>query len=386
MGNQIKIYNPNGIKVIQKPKIFIDHFIINGKDTLLHQNPGLKHFQNQIRIVVSGISYSSGKALGFEYNLKGNEKVWRRVPSSNYMVDYPTLPPGNYTFRARAISAEGAQGEMILLPFSISKPWWKQWWFIVLLVLSVVCIVYFTISNRIARIRNRNALQLEKLNLQSRWRDSMLATIRSQMNPHFIFNALNAIQAYIYSKDENKASNYLGKFSDLVRRILDYSQKKQITLANEIEILQLYIDLEVLRFENTLKAELYIDPDLSIDNIYIPPMLVQPYVENAIKHGLLHKQDNRELKIRFEPNEDYTALLITIEDNGIGREASDSINKQKNHVHNSFSTMANQKRLEMLNMNFEAKILLNITDKMDQLNQPSGTIVLIKVPFSLNFG
>ena len=362
------------------PKAFIDYVIINKSDTIIRQDPIFRYNQNNINFIIGGISYSSGRDLRFEYQLAGADSNWVRVPSSQHIISFPLLQPGSYRFRMRAIASNGEKGHLLEYPFAILKPWWLRTWFIIFVTSAAAFLIYLLTAIRIRNIRQKNLLLLEKLNLQSKWRDSMLAAIRSQMNPHFIFNALNTIQSYIYANDENMASNYLGKFSDLIRRILDYSQKKEISLASEIEMLRLYTDLEIIRFENTMEAHIFVDNGLHPDNIFLPPMMVQPYVENAIKHGLLHKTSNRILNIRFLNHKESNQLIIEIEDNGIGRKESGAINKFRKKTHSSFSTMANQQRLEILNLAFEHKISIETIDKMDAHQKPTGTKVVLKIP------
>jgi LytS/YehU family sensor histidine kinase len=155
----------------------------------------------------------------------------------------------------------------------------------------------------------------------------MLASIKSQMNPHFLFNALNTIQAYIYTNDKENASVYLGKFSELTRRILEMSNKDCVPLSEEIKSLSLYLELEKIRFEDLLHYTFEVDPALQPDFVYIPSMLIQPYVENAIKHGLLHKKDDRQLWIKFIKERD--CLMVIIDDNGIGRKRSAQLKRLK---------------------------------------------------------
>lgn len=379
-GNRLDVMSIYGNTGFRLPNAFIDRVVINSKDTIFNPGVNLKFNQNDISFHIGGISYSSGKHIQFQYQLIGTDTAWRTVNASQYIINFPLLQPGNYNFRVRAVAFNGDKGSIKAYQFKILQPWWKKTWFMVTTASIIALFIYLYLTSRIRSINQKNELLLEKLNLQSQWRDSMLAAIRSQMNPHFIFNALNTIQSYIYTNDEVKASNYLGKFSDLIRKILDYSQKKQISLADEIDLLQLYVDLEVIRFENTMVASIMVDPELSLDTIYLPPMLVQPYVENAIKHGLLHKTENRELNIRVLLRENENLLLIEIEDNGIGRKQSEAINRYRKKNHNSFSTLANKQRLEILNFSPENRISIETIDKTDDHQQPAGTLVQIKIP------
>jgi LytS/YehU family sensor histidine kinase len=200
------------------------------------------------------------------------------------------------------------------------------------------------------------------------------------MNPHFIFNALNTIQSYIYLNDKESASNYLAQFSMLTRKILDMSNHETVTLTDEIETLQLYLSLEKMRFEDSLNYEIIIASSLKVKEIKIPSMLIQPYVENALKHGLLHKKTNRNLTITFENND--TFLIVKIDDNGVGRKRANELNSIKDIKFNSFSTEANQKRLTLLNKH-TAEIGVEIIDKIDKRGYSEGTLVILKIPLNV---
>jgi LytS/YehU family sensor histidine kinase len=208
----------------------------------------------------------------------------------------------------------------------------------------------------------------------------VLSSIRSQMNPHFLFNALNTIQSYIYLNDKKQAINYLGKFSVLTRKILEESNRETISLAEEIETLDLYLQLEKMRFENTLEYHIKLEGIRFTEQIKIPPMLIQPYVENAVKHGLMHKSNNRQLNITFKYIESDKMLEVYIEDNGIGRKRSEDINSKRNAAHRSFSTRANKTRLDILNSDRINPISIKITDKTDEFNNSTGTLVQINIP------
>ena len=228
-------------------------------------------------------------------------------------------------------------------------------------------------------MQQKNELLSQKMKLEQELQQSMLASIKSQMNPHFLFNALNTIQSYIYTNDKENASQYLGKFSTLTRMILDMSNKDIVTIAEEIKALQLYLELEQLRFEDKLKYTFNVDNNISTETTFIPSMLIQPYVENAIKHGLLHKKNDWFLSLHFtKANEGIT---IIIDDNGIGRKRSEELNKHKAKHHQSFATNANRKRLEILNRGLMQHIALEVIDKKDSYGNSLGTSVKLFIPF-----
>lgn len=206
--------------------------------------------------------------------------------------------------------------------------------------------------------------------------ESELKAIKAQMNPHFIFNSLNSIQEMFFIGDKRLANEHLGKFSKLTRDILKASGKQFISLAEEVDMLQNYLELEGLRFENDFQFKIEVTDEDAADDVYLPPMLVQPYVENAIRHGLLHKRGIKTIRIGFDFNETQKLLTCTVHDNGIGREASAAINKTRKQLHESFSTSANAKRLELLNQSRTEKVGVTYEDL------PEGTRVTLLIPVS----
>ncbi len=218
----------------------------------------------------------------------------------------------------------------------------------------------------------------KRLAIEKQYRDSELKALKAQMNPHFIFNALNSIQDYIVLNKKNLASDYLGKFADLIRNYLHFSDTGFISIPEEVHNLNLYLELEKLRFEEQLEYTFEVDEAANSDEIYIPTMLIQPYVENALKHGLLHKKENRRLKVSMGKPSDKIIECI-IEDNGIGREKSREINKKREGQHKSFALKATTERLDLLNYGREKKIGVEIID-LQESNEAIGTKVILKIP------
>ena len=226
----------------------------------------------------------------------------------------------------------------------------------------------------------KKALELKELKIKQQQTEievseSELKALKAQMNPHFIFNALNSIQELFFLGDKRLANEHLGKFSDLTRKILATSSKKNISLEEEMDMLEKYLSLESMRFVDNFEYQMqcHFEENL-IDEVMLPPMLLQPYIENAIKHGLMHITENRKLQIDFYLNEADAILICEIKDNGIGRQKSATINASKYKGHESFSTSANAKRLALLNQNKLQKIGVEFQDL-----EP-GTKVIITVP------
>jgi len=199
-----------------------------------------------------------------------------------------------------------------------------------------------------------------------------LMALRSVMNPHFIFNALNSIQFFIAKNDRLNAINYLSTFSKLIRGILTNSVKNKIRLADEIELLQHYVNLELVRFEDKFVCVFEVSPDLDLDNIEIPSLLIQPYVENAILHGLYNKSGKGRLSIRVRDDRDQ--VLFEIEDDGIGREAARKLRQQNFPQHKSMGTVLTEERLKLINEDDEAAY--QVVDLFED-GKAAGTLVKI---------
>lgn len=252
----------------------------------------------------------------------------------------------------------------------------------VAILLLVASILYFS---RLRAQKKAELITLElretqkRLALEKQYRNSELKALKAQMNPHFIFNALNSIQEYIILNEKNLASDYLGKFADLMRKYLDHSDAGFITVQEEIESLHMYLDLEALRFEDTLTYKINVDKNIQPDAVKLPTMLIQPYVENALKHGLLHKDGERILHISFTQSK-KEIISCAIQDNGIGRKASAIMKEQQGVMHQSFATQANENRLQLLNYKENKKIGVEIIDLYDQLGNVQGTKVTLDIP------
>lgn len=207
--------------------------------------------------------------------------------------------------------------------------------------------------------------------------ESELKALKSQMNPHFIFNALNSIQEQFMFGDKVIANEQMGNFTYLTRQILTVSGKKKISLATEVDIITKYLELEKMRFDKDFTYEVKIDDAIDDEYIELPPMLIQPFIENSIKHGLLHKSGNKKVTINFELDTSEEYLICSIEDNGIGRKKSEEIKSKTNH--NSFSTASINQRLELLNENKSSENFVYYQDLIDEKGIGIGTKVILKI-------
>jgi tetratricopeptide (TPR) repeat protein len=234
-------------------------------------------------------------------------------------------------------------------------------------VLTILCIlIFFLIYNRKKMRSDQKALILEQ------------KLLRSQMNPHFLFNSLSSIQNFIVAEKPDKASVYLSKFSKLVRNILDNSIEDYVSLEREISTIENYIELQKVRYAGKFDYRIKIDPEIDDESFMIPPMLAQPFIENAIEHGVKHRETKGHIDIRFT-RKDH-AVIFEVEDNGVGREKAKEFESLSSEGHRSMSTYITKERLTALNKKLQRKITLDITDLRNESGDPAGTLVTFGLP------
>lgn len=361
-----------------KPIVPIPLFFSSVKlgDRVIYNPERLRFGHDENNLTIS-VDVPAAPLLGnieLEYTLDNTE--WFALSKGQTDIVLNKLEPGSYTLNVRQKGLTAGH----TLYFVISSPFWTRWWFISLSVMTILFISYLVYRGRIKRFRERSGAELEKMKLEKALHQNILSSIKSQMNPHFLFNALNTIQSYIYLNEKQQAIGYLNKFSVLTRKILDQSNFETISLSEEYETLNLYLQLEKMRFGDSLEYSIRFENITQHDQYRIPPMLIQPYVENAVKHGLMHLSGNRKLEIIFKINSEGNQIQVIIDDNGIGRKRADEINRKRKPNHTSFSSEANKSRLDILNRDAGSPISVQIEDKKDDYRNPAGTRVQINIP------
>ena len=233
-----------------------------------------------------------------------------------------------------------------------------------------------------AALAKEKAEQLQKdAEFQRSIADVSMSALRSQMNPHFIFNCLNSIKLYTTQNNNEAAANYLTKFSKLIRMALENSRSETVTLHSEIEALELYIQMEAMRFKEKLKYSITVNKNVDSNFIEIPPLLIQPYVENAIWHGLMHKEDGGNIEVAISAHEDESLLYITVKDDGVGREKSALLRGKSASKHTSYGTKVTAERIELINKIYKTDTTVTTEDVKNENGEVAGTLVTIKIPF-----
>ena len=327
------------------------------------KNVILNYKENFFSINFSALNYSNPQQYSYLYKLSGVDPNW--VVAKENMAEYTDIRPGNYVFSMKSVSPDGNESKIKQLEIIIKPPFWKTWWFYALTSLLVLSIISWIILLRINKLKaqKENALLEQKL-------------LRSQMNPHFIFNALFSIQNYIYSKDTENADRFLTKFARLLRLILENSRTATISIDDELQTITNYLDLQKLRFDEKFNYSIVVDPKIDKDEMMIPPMLAQPFIENAIEHGFYEKEKSYHINISiWLVNKN---IIYIIEDDGIGIEKSKQFKDLQRKEHKSLGMKITNERLLNLKKITKQKIKIDVTDLSKENKQ--GTRVIFTIP------
>ncbi len=361
---------------VTRPLVYIKDIHVNDQPLSLDSNKEFEHNQNNIVIHFGANSIRSKQTYTFQYRLLNTSEEWIEITSEVPFARFSYLAPGDYQFQVRVKNEDGAYSNIESFDFVIKSHFTQTWWFISLVIFIVLLIILLVTINRMNTLKKRNALESDKQLLQQEVYKSKVTAIRAQMNPHFMFNALNTIQEFIVTNQSDVASEYLADFADLMRRYLDQSRKEELSLEEEIETMKIYLGLENLRFDNEIKWKIEVDEQINLSSTLIPVMLLQPFVENAIKHGLLHQKGDKNLFIQFSLNHS-NHLEIKIQDSGIGRAASQQINQKREDAHTSFATSAIEQRFEMINRSSSQHVKLTYNDLIEKSESKGTEVVLV---------
>lgn len=360
-----------------KLSVFIDSLVVSGRTFKENKFQQFTHDQNQLSFFIDfrGVEYEA--EANILYRIKGFEDEWNSVPSTAEIIEYKFLPPGTYTFEIK-VQYRDRFSATKRHNFEISPPFWTTLWFYLLLIVFITGVLFILYLVQLKRIAKRNQERLEKQQIETDLLESELKALRSQMNPHFIFNSLNSIQDLILQQDTDASYDYIVLFADLVRNTLNYSEKDFIPIEKELEFLEVYLSLEKLRFEEDFNYNISFNGD---KDIKVPSLIVQPFIENALVHGLLHKSGKKNLRIAFDFSEQ---LICTITDNGVGRERAKEIQERQGNHHESFALEAINKRLTILREQYGKDVGFVVNDLYEE-NVPTGTQVVITMPFIEQF-
>lgn len=338
----------------------------------------LSYNDNFFSFEFSALDFTSPYKNNYVYRLRNFDKEWNICNANKRFAEYTNVSPGKYVFTVKGSNNDGIWNEKgISIFIMISPPWWRSYWFRIPLLLVLGIIIWLFVYLRFRQIKKKHEIETRMLGVEMKLLEFERKALRLQMNPHFIFNTLNSIQYYILKNDKKSSNKYLSMFANLMRMTLDNSQHNTIYVKDELEALRLYLELEALRFEEKFDYNIILENNELLDH-KIPTMIIQPYVENAVRHGLRYKEGKGKLNI--ELRKDNKILICCIEDNGIGREKAMELRKSKSIQHVPLGTRITETRLSLISSLYGSRMRITYTDLKDKDGNATGTRVELNIP------
>ena len=369
-------FYPDSIKPGKKPlEVFVT--AVELKDSIISMPQQVDHsfeyYQNNLTFSYLAVDFKLGTSIQYRYKLKGFDSSF--VYAGNQRTArYTNLPAGNYTFLVEAsISGKDWYATAEPVHFKIGKAFWKTWVFILLMLALLAGAIFTFFFFRLKKVRREEAV---KRDFEGKIAQVRMNLLRTQMNPHFLFNSLNSINSFILKNDRQNASGYLTKFSRLMRLILDNSRNEWVSLDNELKLIELYIQLEALRFNHSFEFSINTDPALDTGNILLPPMLIQPYIENAIWHGLMYRKEPGGL-LSVNLTQQNGTLEIQIKDNGVGRAAAGALKSKSALQQKSYGMKITAERMSIVNETYHINANTEVKDLFDATGNAVGTEVML---------
>ncbi|MEO6048300.1 MAG: two-component regulator propeller domain-containing protein [Candidatus Kapaibacterium sp.] len=360
------------------PNVVLTSFRIFDQRVRLDSSIGLKkeihldHGSNFFTIDFASLDLTNSLRNQYKYRLAGFDDGWRETDGNRPYASYTNIPPGRYTLHVQGSNCDGVwNGHTATIDIIVEPAYWQTLWFRASSALLSCSLLAFGMVVRMRSVRRKGFLERKLV-------ESQVTALRAQMNPHFIFNSLNSILHFVVGHDAESAHIYLSKFSKLIRSTLENSENESITLAEEVDTLRFYLDLEMLRFDNRFRYEITIDPMLDLLGVDIPPLLIQPYAENAIRHGLAWRNEGGLLTINIRRA--GNRVICSVTDNGIGRKKSRELNGLHPPDHQPRGMSVTRERLYVLNALKGGEFGIEVTDLTDAAGNAAGTNVDIHIP------
>jgi ligand-binding sensor domain-containing protein len=359
-------------------RIYMTEIAVNG--ALQQINTGvmvLPPGKNNIRFRFAGISFLSPSLMSYRYRLLGLQEQWQS--SNDPVLNFASLPPGKYTLQVMAINKYGDRSSIVAQQLEIQSLLWEKAGFRILVAASLLILILMALQVRIRRIKKKEA---ESRSIQQQIMQLEQMALRAQMNPHFIFNCLNSIQNFILSQDVAGANFYLGRFASLVRQTLDNAAQIYLTLAEEIKYLTSYLELERLQTLERFTYNIIVGDEVDPSQVRVPNMVIQPFVENAIKHGVAPLQEGGNILVHFSALEDGW-LQCVIEDNGPGLPDEPVAERAIPAARSNSGSTITLKRIDILNqLSEQHSITLDIRTVNGSAAKNRGTRVVLRFPYN----
>lgn len=353
-------------------------FYSNGTKYSPNVKAYFKSNQNNIQFEFVAISFRSRGDIVYEYRLIGSDTTWSKTRQN--VLNYPALPSGIYEFEIVATNKFGKKSEIKRMRFEIEPLLQERVWFRALLL--VVFLLLISLGTLMFINRNRRK-EREKINITKKISELERLALKSQMNPHFIFNSLNSIQQYVMDKDVSGANKFIAGFSKLIRQTLDFSSKQRVSIEEEVEYLSNYLELEKTRLEDAFEYSIEVDPAIKGHGYFVPPLILQPFVENSIRHGVRNRKD-RNGKISLKVSINQEQLYFVLEDNGVGRKQSQLLKSAMPIEYQSKGMSLTANRVELMNNSNKLKMQLTVEDAFPDDSAYPGTRIIISIPTDFN--
>ncbi len=370
-GNRVISFSPSATSVsTTSPPIYITGVFVGDSVLQMENRAELAYNENTLRISFCGIAYRLQGNVNYRYRLKGGDE-WQFTKQNT--LEFASLGAGDYVFEVQAQNENGLwSSQAATFSFNILSPFWATWWFIGVCIIAGGLLLYVATVLRFRMIRRRDLLREQALIFRQQ-------ALASQMNPHFVFNTLNTIQAFVLKEEKTKALDMFSSFASLLRASLEHSTERYIPLEEELRILKLYFELEEMRFEGDLSYEIILGKNIETEKLSVPAMLIQPLVENALVHGLRRQEGGGEVVIRFDIRSEK--LICEVEDNGIGRNAAGQFRKS----HSSAGMRITRDRLRVIGQMNNENYSFDIIDKVNPgTGEALGTLVRFALPYTIN--
>jgi sensor histidine kinase YesM len=369
----LTILNENELIAASSVPIYVSSIRINDRDSVIHDDEyHLNYLQNNLKIEYVGVSPPSSGYLRYQYRLLGaGSDRWQTTTNSS--IEFRSLSPGSYIFEAVVLDKFGNKSQSVArVRFQITPAFYMTIWFWALVMVLVLATGFFIIR---ARFRRQQMRFEKEQGLNNKIIELEQQALKAQMNPHFIFNCLTSVQHFVNKEDLYSANMYLSNFAKLIRKTLDLSGEQYISLDKEVAYLQNYVQLEKMRFQEKFQYTIKVDEDIDEFAVMIPPMLLQPIIENAIRHGLRNMEtDTGLLTISFK--HEGTKLVCVIDDNGVGMRKAKELKTRMHIEYQSKGMSLTTSRIQAINMMSDKKITIEFKDKFENGFAAGTTVVL----------
>jgi ligand-binding sensor domain-containing protein len=361
-GNKFMSWNiSNFIAAPQKGKLYLRQCKLFNTVLPEQTHYYFKYDENNLQFTIGYLMLNNDNVIAFEYKL--NNGNWIAIGTDN-KISFANLSSNNYALQVRL---KNDTEQILQISFTIEQPFYKTWWFILLLAMFIATLIYIIFKRRINTIR-------QQASLKQKIAETEMMALKAQMNPHFIFNCISSIDNFILDNDATNASAYLNKFAKLIRNILDNSIHEVVPFWKDWETLSYYVDLEKLRSNDQFVCVMEADEILLNGHYKIPPLIIQPYVENAIHHGLKPLQHKSGI-LQIHATLQNGLLIYTVKDNGVGRNADQNNMVRNATSHTSYGMALTEQRINLFNAKY--KHAVTIADLKDDGGNNSGTLITI---------